>query len=401
MYTLRDGYVAISGDLWNTREVHVAARSRLFLGLYSGPAADGIDGALVEISGRKGLIKARQVHHDHLPYDENLRQRLMNPLASNNNLAASARLDRDLGLAFAAAAVATMTSANVRPERITAVGSSGQLLFRAAPDGHYRPTELVLGSAKIIACQTGLPVVDDFSAGDLALGGCGCVWAWPGWRLFAHKRLSRVVVHLGGIAEITFIGSNSLADDTITLDIGYGTLILDALAREMGNAACDLDGSLAAGGKVCGAVVNEMLSDGFFRRRAPKAACPTQWGMGYLKRVGMIAEKHKCDGTDLMATATEVIASAVARAVAALTERPHELILTGGGSMNIHLAERIRTMLSPSSTYGIGRYGFHLRAYRAVCCAMLAAARLDEYAAHCPQTSGASRKTVLGSICLP
>jgi len=115
----------------------------------------------------------------------------------------------------------------------------------------------------------------------------------------------------------------------------------------------------------------------------------------------MMARKRRCGPTDLLATVTELTAQAVARAIAGLTERPHEVILSGGGGRNIHLAGRIRALLSPSSTYTFERYGPSLRGRQGVCMAVLAAARLDKFAAHCPSATGAARPAVLGSVTLP
>ena len=109
----------------------------------------------------------------------------------------------------------------------------------------------------------------------------------------------------------------------------------------------------------------------------------------------------RCGPEDLLATVTELTAQAVARAVGALTERPHEVLLSGGGGLNIHLAGRIRSLLCPSSTYTFEKYGPDLRGKQAVCMAMLGAARLDKFAAHCPRATGAARRAVLGSVTLP
>jgi 1,6-anhydro-N-acetylmuramate kinase len=57
--------------------------------------------------------------------------------------------------------------------------------------------------------------------------------------------------------------------------------------------------------------------------------------------------------------------------------------------------------MSPSSTYAIDRYGFSMTGYKAVCHAVLAAARIDAHPAHCTQATGASRRSVLGAVWLP
>ena len=118
-------------------------------------------------------------------------------------------------------------------------------------------------------------------------------------------------------------------------------------------------------------------------------------------RLMNMGTKHACPHADLLATVTEMTARLVAMAVGKLTERPHEVILSGGGAMNIHLAGRIRKLLSPCSTYTSQRYDLDLRAKEAVCYAILAAARQDGVPAHCPVATGAERATVLGGVWSP
>jgi len=88
----------------------------------------------------------------------------------------------------------------------------------------------------------------------------------------------------------------------------------------------------------------------------------------------------------------------VRAAIEAHTERPHEIILAGGGTENPHLVRRIRSNMSPCSTYLADRYGVGARAVSAVFAAVLAAARLDEFPAHIPAASGAARQVVLGNV---
>lgn len=163
-----------------------------------------------------------------------------------------------------------------------------------------------------------------------------------------------------------------------------------------------MDGSIASHATVSGALLNELLSGQYPQREKPKSAWAIQWGgEDYLWRVMNMGSKHGCGGADLLATVTEMTARLVAQAVGKLPERPHEVILSGGGALNIHLAGRIRKLLSPSSTYAVERYGLSLRAYRAACYAVLAAARLDEYPAHCGQGGSGEGPAVLGSVTLP
>jgi len=383
----------------------MADRKRRFLGLYSGAAAEGIDAVVVEIRGRGQRMRLSQIDHRHVPYKEGLRRRIVAATGGRTeSIDALAELDRDVGLAFATVARSAIARADTSDEApIVAVGSSGQLIHRAARGWRAKQRwELLAGAPAVVAAAVSLPVVSGFSATDLAVGGWGGpVCAWPFWRIFADRRLSRVVLHLGGIAGLTFVGAAALHEDVVAFDVGPGTLLIDQLSHQLFDRPFDADGTIASRGRVNRPLLDELLSDPSFHQPPPKQVVRSQWDESAVWRITNLGRKHRCEGAGLLATVTELTAQSAATAIATLTERPHEVILCGGGARNIHLAGRIRKLLSPCSTYTCERYGLGLRAAKGAALAMLAAARMDKFAAHCPAATGAERAAVLGSVTLP
>ncbi|NBB95818.1 MAG: hypothetical protein GVY16_08760 [Planctomycetes bacterium] len=380
------------------------ARERLFLGLASGPAADGVDAALVRVRGEREAMAVEQVGELHRMLPEGERSRLRAFLGGHAEPpSVLAELDRDLAIAAAATGDALLRELGGKAGDVQAVGWSGQTIALQAPDvSNHLGGCLTIGSPSVVAERLGRPVASGFVASDLAAGGCGGpVEAWCDWLLFRDERLSRVVLHLGGILGLTFIPADADPLDVRAWDVGPGTILLDAMAHKFHHRMHDTDGSFAAGGRVCPSLLNELQAHAYFQVEPPKRTCPAEWGKTYLWRLMQMAGNHKTDEAGIIATATELVADSAARAVAGLTERPHEVILTGGGTLNIHLAGRIRKKVSPSSTYTIERYGYGLRAKQAVCMAVLAAARLDAFPAHSPPATGATSKAVLGSITRP
>ena len=382
----------------------MAKGKRTFVGVCCGPAGDGADAALVEIAGTRQEMRARQTHVAHRPMPEALRERLRSVgggwAAPAGDLA---KLDRDVGDFLAGSCAALLREAPLPAKYVTAVG----LLGPAA--GYVRPAPatgagslLELGSPGTVARETRLPVVSGFRRSDLAAGGVGGpVTAWPDWLLFRDGRLSRAVVQLGAVASLTFVGSAAAACEVVAYDTGPGTALLDAFAARLYEQPMDADGARAARGTVHEPLLHELMGAEYFRREPPKVSPVSDWGGATLPRVEMMAGKHRCKAADLMATLTELTARTVAKAVLAQTERPHEVILAGGGARNIHLAGRVRALLSPCSTYAAGRYGLDIQAHAAVCCAILAAARVDEFPAHCHAATGADRPAVLGAVWMP
>jgi len=382
----------------------VAVRERYFVGLHSGAAADGVDAAVVQVRYARQRMKVRQVGCAYEPYREGLRRRLVAMVSDRAEPAGTlAELDRDVGEVFADAAERAIVKAGIDRAHIAAIGTSGHLVRRHQRSrGHDAGAQITAGWPALIAARTDRPVISGFSDSDLACGGWGgAVTAWPNWLLMRDKRLSRVVIHLGGIVGLAFLGSDAAPCEVVAFDVGPGTILIDELVRKNFARAYDTDGTIASQAVVNPVLLHELLANGYFQTAPPKSTCPSQWGEAYMWRLINMGTKHGCSGADLVATVTEMTARLVALAVGKLTERPHEVVLSGGGAMNIHLAGRIRKTLSPCSTYTSERYGLGLRAKEAVCYAVLAAARMDNYAAHCPAATGAARETVLGGVWMP
>ena len=379
----------------------MAKTSRNFVGVYLGGKADEVDAAVVKVSGADEAISVRQTHCLQRPLPEALSAHLRSA-GTGWAMSASdlARMDCDGGEALADAAEAVMKAARVTARRVAGVGVIGRTLGFAGPGGSAkRGAAVEIGSPAIVAQRVGAVTAADFASTDLAAGGLGSpVWAWPDWLMFRDKRLSRVVVHLGSVATITFIGSAAAASDVVAYDTGPGTVLIDYLARQLFERDLDADGAIAARHQPSEALLNELLAGEHFHRPPPKRTLPADWLGAAAQRLEMMAGKHRCQAGELLATVCELTARTVASDVLGLTERPHEVILTGGGAMNIHLAGRIRTLLSPCSTYTSERYGLGLRAHGAAAAAVLAAARIDGYPAHCHNATGARQPRVLGSL---
>lgn len=377
------------------------ARERIFLGLCSGWSADGVDAVLVAVRGRGEKMKLQQLHALHRPLDGAVRSRIV-AAQGEKDIAASAvvALDGELADAFAAAGEALIGEAKVDREQIAAVGLFRQPIVRVSAG--ERSKLICAADTAAVAQALKLPVVANFAASDFAAGGIGgAVTAWPDWLAFHHRRLSRVVVHLGGIVSITFVPAAAVPGDVLAFDVAPAGVLLDGLSQRYANSPFDRDGAAASRGTVCRPLLSELLSHPHFAASPPKTTSAGQWRGDYIERFEAMARKHRCAEADRIATAAEMIARTVADAVGALTERPHEVVLAGGASQNIHLAQRIRMLLCPCSTYAIARYQFDLRSYAGVCAAVLAAARLDSHPAHCHLATGAAAPAVLGSLVCP
>ena len=379
---------------------------RYFVGLGTGSGGDGVDAVLAAVTDTGPAMRVRQVRHGFVPYGESLCRRVLSAMQGQGLSGEElARLDRDVGRVLADAAKSVCRASRVARRKLIAVGCERQTLARVgavAPEGAESPgvgAVLQVGSSAIVAEQTGLPVVSDFSQSDLAAGGRGApLTAWPDYVLFHHGRKARVLVNLGAVATMTFLPADGLPADTLAFDTGPGTGVIDALVRHHFDRPYDADGAIAAGSKAAPAFVAELLADPYFLRPPPKTCLPRQWGRDYVGRLEAMAHKRRMAPADLVACASEVTVQSLIRCIGALTQNPHEVILCGGGAKNIYLAMRLRKLLLPAGTVSIERFDIDAPAKAGLTVAMLAAARLDDVPANIPAVTGAARAVLLGSI---
>lgn len=380
------------------------SKSRQFLGLCCGLAADGVDVALIRVDGSGAAMRVESLASTSRLLPEGERRRLLTYGSGKcDSLRALAELDRDLAIDAAAAAERLLEEQGIDSKGITAAGWSGWPITLEAPGrSHRMGAMLEVGSPAVLAERLAMPVVSGFAASDLAVGGTGGPMdAWPNWLLFRHERLSRIVVHLGAIATMTFLPADADPMDVEAFDVGPGTALLDGLMHKFHHSLWDSDGSVAAAGRCHAPLLNELLSHPYFQSSPPKHTDYEPWGTTYLWRVLQMARRHEVSEADLVATCCEMTARSIANAIAERSERPHEILLHGGGALNIHLAGRIRSLMSPSSTYTVEKYGMGLRACGAVHQALLAAVRLDGLTIHCPQATGAATPYIPGAVTLP
>lgn len=365
---------------------------RKIVGVYSGPGCDGVDVALVEVRGRGEELKAKCLSHLYSSYSSQLRKRLQAASQEDDPRHALEGACDEVMEVFIRGVLDLLDREKVGAGQIAAIGSAGQV---GVDD---RPIE----SPALLAQKTGIAVVSGFSDCDLAAGGNGAaVTAWPNWLLLRHKRWSRVIVHLGDLATLTFVGSDAHPHDTQCFDVGPGMAVIDAVVQEHFGQPFDEDGAIASRGQVNGALLNELQANRYYYQSPPKCCWPGQWAGTYAQRVELMARKRQCQREDLVATVTELTVRVIVQAIEKLTERPHDVVLSGGGARNIHLASRLRTLMCPSATVSTEKYHIPLRGHVPMCYAILAAARLDGVKAHCPVASGASRRVTLGTHVLP
>ena len=205
------------------RLVELAAKERRrAVGLISGTSADGIDAALVEITG--GAAARYEVlasATSELAAD--LRQGIFSLFAADASLDDLCLINAALGEVFAAAALDVGAQAGLAPADIDLVGSHGQTVRHLPGAG----TTLQIGEPAVIAARTGIVTVADFRPADMAHGGEGAPLVPLVDRLlFGHPGEDRLLLNIGGIANITVLTAGD--GEGLAFDTGPGNALIDA-----------------------------------------------------------------------------------------------------------------------------------------------------------------------------
>src|SRR5215472_10618627 len=241
---------------------------RLIAGLMTGTSADAVDAVLVRLKG-EGLSATHEVLAEReLPLDDELRAEVL-AVAAAKSLEPERlmRLDVRLAEIYAEAVRTIAEEAGVKLAAICAIGSHGQTVRHIPRVGTARALTLQLGSAHTLAERTGLTVVSDFRKRDTAAGGEGApLVPIADWWLFRSERESRVLLNLGGMANVTWLKKGGTLADVVAFDTGPGNAVLDGLVRAgtRGLARHDESGGLAASGRAHEALLEELLADPFF-----------------------------------------------------------------------------------------------------------------------------------------
>lgn len=359
----------------------------LYLGLISGTSADGIDAALVRFEPRLDVVAARTT-----PYADGIRDSILMLATANAAIALDdvGALDVAVGGAFAEAALAVLRDAGVDHSAVAAIGSHGQTI-RHRPGGPF-PFTLQIGDPAVIAERTRIPTIADFRRADVAAGGQGAPLL-PALHaaLFAAADRTRVILNLGGIANITILAPGR---DVVGFDTGPANCLLDAWALRHRGTARDEGGAWAASGCVDRALLDSWLADPYFRAPAPKSTGREHFNLDWLDarvRAGVAP-------ADVQATLLALSATSIADAIRANAPDAREVFACGGGVHNPALMSALRERLAPAALDSTSALGLDPDYVEAAGFAWLARARLAGTPGNLPAVTGARGARVLGAI---
>ncbi len=379
------------------------------LGLNSGTSADGLDLAVLRIYRTSRTIKIGFVSGATKKYPPALREAVLKLAdADTPRLDDLVRTHEALGQFYGRAAAAFICRLARQGVSVDVVASHGQTV-RHLPEmaqlaGMTVRGSLQLGSLEQIAAHTGKLVTGDFRPADIALGNEGAPITTAAMaRLFAGRDESRLIVNIGGMANYFYLPVSKGTWEAA--DCGPGNSLSDLLCRELFNEPYDRGGRRALAGKMSERLLTSLLTDPFFNDSTVSTG-RERFGRSMAEKILSYGRRHRLSGNDLVATAAELTAVAIARKV-----RPYlrddcdvaKLYLTGGGSHNRFFSRRLRQLLDFEAVCSIKELGYDPDLVEACAYAVLGEACLRSEVL--PTGFGAIKprklKPVLGKIVQP
>lgn len=382
--------------------------SKLVVGLISGTSADGIDAALVRLTGNGTNTRIRQLAFVTVPYPKRFKELVLrNSLPGTGSVDLICELNILIAHFFADAVKRVARKAGQKTSSIDMIGSHGQTVHHLPrPKRAFGKTirsGLQLGDPSTIAQLTGIPTVGDFRTADMALGGEGApLVPYFDYLMFRSRTQNRILLNLGGIANFTALPKNCSSRKVVAFDTGPANMVVDALMKKMYRKEFDRGGKVALTGEIIPGLLATMMTHPYFRQQPPKSTGREMFGSMFLPK--LLKYSRGLRKQDVIATVTEFTAFSVFdqyNRFIAPWMKADEVLVSGGGVHNEAIMEALRDYFRHAEVGKIEDIGFSSDAKEAVCFAVLANETLAENPSNVPSVTGATRPAILGKICLP
>ena len=371
----------------------------------SGTSLDGVDAALITIeptrpneaikpsSDAASHVAAFKILHTHaVSFPAELRQQLLTlHHPSKNELEVTALTANELARLYAKTVNELLAKHHIKPAEICAIGCHGQTI-RHRPELGFT---LQIGNAALLAELTNITVVSDFRSRDIAAGGQGAPLV-PAFHqaVFAHKTLHRVVINIGGIANLTNLPTLGFITG---FDTGPGNMLMDAWALQHLGVAFDESGRWAATGQVIPHLLNALLAHPYFKELPPKSTGRDLFNMAWLQTY-LKPGYSDCAANDVQRTLLAFSAITIADAVKQHCGKVDEIYLCGGGAHNHALIECLIQLLPLINIAKIDELGISVNWVEAAAFGWLARQAILQATSSLPEVTGAKGARVLGAI---
>ncbi|WP_413670906.1 anhydro-N-acetylmuramic acid kinase [Mucilaginibacter sp. Mucisp86] len=378
--------------------------SKLGIGLMSGTSLDGLDIALCQFTGHGLNTHFKLLQFITIPYPNEFKQDVQQVFAKRNiDLEKVTLLNAYIGSYHAELILQAMSQWNIEPHNVDFIASHGQTIYHAPQRLHQHKSSpnatLQIGDGDHIAVKTGILTISDFRQKHIAAGGEGAPLALYGDVLLGHKTgENRVLLNIGGIANLTWLPGDGDFNRILCTDIGPGNTLIDAACRKYFDKPYDEDSAIAYGGSINEDLLTALLSHPFFKEKAPKTTGPE------LLNLNMVTEALQQSGIgaisneDLICTLSAFTAASIAAFIKENIAGDHIKIFTsGGGARNPFVVGELKKLLPEVLIEDSNALGINPDAKEAILFALLG----NEALCGEPLRIGTNPAVLMGKFCFP
>ena len=363
-----------------------------YIGIMSGTSLDAIDVVIAE----RSVNGFKQVSGLAIDLPNNLRKQLLKICTDKHvDLLTLGEVDHLFALTCSNAVKQLLRESHFDNKQISAIGSHGQTIFHS-PLGKYPFTQQI-GDPNLIAAHTAINCVADFRRMDMAYGGQGAPLV-PAFHqaLFAQQDTNRVILNIGGIANISLLTST---DNVLGYDTGPGNMLMDAWVNKIQGKQFDQDSLFAKQGNVHPALLKQLLSDPYFALLPPKSTGREKFNLSWLESQLALFNNILFSDADIQRTLLEFTAITISTQIK-LHSTACQVFVCGGGALNPLLMSRLQALIPDHDVKDTNALDIDPMFVEAIAFAWLAEQRILEKPVPLKSVTGAQQNAILGCVYL-
>ncbi|QEM14524.1 anhydro-N-acetylmuramic acid kinase [Mucilaginibacter rubeus] len=378
--------------------------SKMGIGLMSGTSLDGLDIALCQFTGHGLNTKFELLQFITIPYPDEFKQEVQQVFAKRSaDLEKVTLLNAYIGTYHAELILQALERWRIDPQNVDFIASHGQTIYHAPERLHlhknYPNATLQIGDGDHIAVKTGILTVSDFRQKHIAAGGEGAPLALYGDVLLGNKTgENRVLLNIGGIANLTWLPGDGDFNRVLCTDIGPGNTLIDAVCRKYFDKSYDEDSAIAYSGNVNEGLLTALLAHPFFKEKAPKTTGPELFNLDMVAEAQQQSGSGQITNEDLVCTLSAFTAASIAGFIENNISGDHIQIFTsGGGARNPFVIGELKKLLPSVLIEDSSLLGINPDAKEAILFALLG----NEALCGEPISIGANPAVLMGKFCFP
>jgi len=385
----------------------IKKKERKVIGVLSGTSVDAVDIVLINIKGTGIKSEIQVIDFQSFKIHANFKDFILKcSRKCENDVEDICKLNFQIGTLFAKCINNFLKLRGLSGKSIDIIGSHGQTIYHmpqiTGEFGLKTKSTLQIGDPSVIANLTGIITVGDFRTADVAANGDGApLVPFLDYILFSDKIKSKILINIGGIANLTYLKPSCKIDDVIAFDSGPGNMLIDGLCRHYFSKSYDKNAKIASKGKINKVLFEFICSeDKYFQSKPPKSTGREYYGIEFLNKI--IKKSKNIPKEDVLRTVTEFTSYSLYYNISHFIKQNNisEILVSGGGALNPVIMNSLKSYFGNSKVGKLELKGINTANKEAVLFAVLANETISGNFNNVPKSTGARKNVVLGKICL-